>query len=118
MAEGLDREASTERARTGRTTAEAMPDEDPDKPKGRFSSGKRSRCRFCQDRATRVDYKDVNNLQNLVSAQGKIVSRRRSGNCARHQRMVQKAIKQARYIGLLSYTEGQARGPRAPGRSW
>ncbi len=86
--------------------------------KGRFRPGKRPRCRFCQDRVSRVDYKDVNNLQNLVSPQGKIVSRRRSGNCARHQRMVQRAIKRARYIGLLSYTEGQARGGRMPGRSW
>ena len=88
------------------------------KPQGRFRPGKRPRCRFCQDRVSRVDYKDVNNLQNLVSPQGKIVSRRRSGNCARHQRMVQRAIKRARYIGLLSYTEGQARGGRMPGRSW
>ena len=86
--------------------------------KPRFRPGKRPRCRFCQDNVSRVDYKDVNNLQNLVSPQGKIVSRRRSGNCARHQRMVQRAIKRARYIGLLSYTEGQARGGRMPGRSW
>ncbi len=84
----------------------------------RFNPGKRSRCRFCQEKVTRVDYKDVQNLQNLVSAQGKIVSRRRSGNCARHQRMVQRAIKQARYICLLSFTEGQMRGGRMPGRSW
>ena len=101
-----------------KSSGTAAAGEGEEKPKGRFRPGKRPRCRFCQDNVSRVDYKDVNNLQNLVSPQGKIVSRRRSGNCARHQRMVQKAIKQARYIGLLSYTEGQARGGRMPGRSW
>ena len=111
MVEGLKSspEASSSTAAAGEGEA---------KQKGRFRPGKRPRCRFCQDNVSRVDYKDVNNLQNLVSPQGKIVSRRRSGNCARHQRMVQRAIKRARYIGLLSYTEGQARGGRMPGRSW
>ncbi len=64
----------------------------------------RSRCRFCREKTTRVDYKDVLTLQKLCTNQGRIFSRKRSGNCASHQRLVKKAIKQARYIGLLTYT--------------
>lgn len=64
----------------------------------------RNRCRFCREKVTRVDYKDVLTLQKLCSAQGRILSRKKSGNCAEHQRQVKRAIKQARYIGLLSYT--------------
>src|SRR5262249_322811 len=64
----------------------------------------RSRCRFCREKVTRVDYKDVLTLQKLCTSQGRLFSRKRSGNCAAHQRMVKKAVKQARYIGLLNYT--------------
>lgn len=69
----------------------------------------RTRCRFCRDAAKRIDYKDVTTLQEFCRGQGKIVSRKRSRTCAQHQRLVKKAIKQARYIALLSYTENQAR---------
>ena len=64
----------------------------------------RNRCRFCREKVTRVDYKDVLTLQKLCTSQGRLFSRKRSGNCAAHQRMVKKAVKQARYVGLLSYT--------------
>lgn len=64
----------------------------------------RSRCRFCREKLTRVDYKDVLTLQKLCTNQGRIFSRKRSGNCATHQRLVKQAIKQARFIGLLTYT--------------
>jgi small subunit ribosomal protein S18 len=64
----------------------------------------RSRCRFCRDKLTRVDYKDVLTLQKLCTSQGRIFSRKRSGNCAAHQRMVKKAIKQARFVALIAYT--------------
>lgn len=64
----------------------------------------RNRCRFCRDKVKRVDYKDILVLQKLCSAQGRILSRKKSGNCAAHQRQVKRAIKQARYIGLLSFT--------------
>jgi small subunit ribosomal protein S18 len=64
----------------------------------------RSRCRFCREKLTRVDYKDVLTLQKLCTSQGRIFSRKRSGNCAHHQRQVKLAVKQARFIGLLNYT--------------
>lgn len=65
---------------------------------------KDNRCRFCRDKVTYVDYKDVQVLQKLTTAQGKLFSRKRSGNCARHQRAVKRAIKRARYVALLPYT--------------
>ena len=63
----------------------------------------RNRCRFCREKVTRVDYKDVLTLQKLCTSQGRIFSRKRSGNCAKHQRMVKTAIKRARYLALLPY---------------
>lgn len=64
----------------------------------------RNRCRFCREKIERVDYKDVLTLQKLCTSQGRIFSRKRSGNCAAHQRQVKRAIKQARYVGLMIYT--------------
>ena len=69
-----------------------------------ISNVERGRCRFCRDKVTRIDYKDVLTLEKLCSNQGRIFSRKRSGNCASHQRMVKKAIKQARVIGLMPFT--------------
>ena len=51
-----------------------------------------------------LDYKDTQTLEKLCTTQGKIFSRKRSGNCARHQRGAKVAIKRARYMALLSYT--------------
>jgi small subunit ribosomal protein S18 len=62
-----------------------------------------SKCRFCRSKATEVDYKDLTTLTKLVTPQGKMFSRKRSGNCARHQRMVKIAVKLARFMGLLPY---------------
>ncbi len=62
-------------------------------------------CRMCQDNVAFVDYKDLKRLPKFMSDRGKIVSRRSSGNCARHQRMVVRAIKQARFAALLPYVK-------------
>ena len=62
-----------------------------------------TKCRFCRNRVDKVDYKDVGTLHKLTTAQGKIFSRKRSGNCAKHQRSVKKAIKRARFMALLPY---------------
>ncbi|MBI3269743.1 MAG: 30S ribosomal protein S18 [Planctomycetes bacterium] len=67
---------------------------------------KDNRCRFCREKITKIDYKDVQILQKLTTAQGKLFSRKRSGNCARHQRAVKRALKRAKYIALLPYTGG------------
>ncbi len=67
----------------------------------------RARCRFCRDKATSIDYKDTQSLQKLTTGQGKLFSRKRSGNCAKHQRMAKSALKRARYIALMPYVGGQ-----------
>lgn len=62
-----------------------------------------SKCRFCRDKVTAIDYKDIATLQKLATTQGKIFSRKRSGNCAKHQRQVKTAIKRARILSLLPF---------------
>ena len=63
-----------------------------------------NKCRFCRDKVEIVDYKNVASLQKLTTTQGKLFSRKRSGNCAKHQRMAQRAIKRARQLALMPYT--------------
>ncbi|MBT3260616.1 30S ribosomal protein S18 [bacterium] len=60
-------------------------------------------CIFCVAKEHFLDYKDMGKLRRLVSERGKILPRRNTGSCAKHQRMVAEAIKRARYIGLLPY---------------
>ena len=58
-------------------------------------------CRFCEDKALTIDYKDVRLMQRFVTDRGKIIPRRVSGTCARHQRNVTRHLKRARQIALL-----------------
>ena len=62
-----------------------------------------SKCRFCTGAAGKIDYKDLDSLSKLLTAQGKMFSRKRSGNCAKCQRRVRTAVKRARFIALLPY---------------
>jgi small subunit ribosomal protein S18 len=55
------------------------------------------------DVALAIDYKDINTLRQFVTERGKIIPRRISGNCARHQRQVTRAIKRARLLSLIAY---------------
>lgn len=72
--------------------------------KNQFRKGaEKSRCRFCRESIDEIDYKDVQTLQKLCTAQGKLFSRKRSGNCAYHQRKAKCAIKKARYMALMPY---------------
>jgi len=64
---------------------------------------RRKVCRFCVDSQLPIDYKDATTLRQFVTERGKIIPRRISGNCARHQRRVTRAIKQARLLGLMPY---------------
>lgn len=66
--------------------------------------GDKSRCRFCKAKVRAIDYKDVETLRKLLTGQGKLFSRKRSGNCAMHQRSVKVAVKRARVMALLPYT--------------
>ena len=72
-----------------------------------LSKGTKGRCRFCTKegcpRPAFVDYKDVSNLKKLITSQGKLFSRKRSGLCATFQREAGTAVKRARFMGLLPY---------------
>lgn len=61
-------------------------------------------CAFCIDKIEHIDYKDVSKLRKFISERGKIIPRRISGNCAKHQRELTTAIKRARHLALLPYT--------------
>ncbi len=80
--------------------------------KGKLKDKKRSSgliarkkfCRLCVDKVKSLDYKDSKRLEAFITERGKIVSRRYSGNCAKHQRLVAEAITKARFVSLLPYT--------------
>lgn len=77
------------------------------KIKNRFSQFKKN-CAFCK-RKLDIDYKNIELLSKYISLKGKILSRRISGNCAKHQRQLARQIKIARILSLLSYTSRQSR---------
>jgi small subunit ribosomal protein S18 len=74
---------------------------------GRRGFGRRKVCRFCADKNLKVDYKDQGQLKYFLTERGKIIPRRISGNCAKHQREVATAVKRARMLAILPYTVGQ-----------
>ena len=73
-----------------------------DRPRGRRP--KRKVCSFCVDKVDQIDYKDVAKLRRYVTERAKILPRRISGCCAKHQRQLTVAIKRARQIALMPYT--------------
>ena len=69
--------------------------------------GRKSRkkvCSFCVDKVEFIDYKDISRLRRFVSERAKILPRRVTGTCARHQRDLTVAVKRARYLALMPYT--------------
>lgn len=60
-------------------------------------------CRFCENKVAFVDYKDYKRLGKFTTEVGKIIPRRTSGTCARHQRQLTRAVKRARHLALLPY---------------
>jgi small subunit ribosomal protein S18 len=70
--------------------------------------GRRKVCRFCADKALKVDYKDQGQLKYFLTERGKIIPRRISGNCAKHQREVAQAVKRARILAILPYAVAAA----------
>jgi small subunit ribosomal protein S18 len=69
--------------------------------KGR--KAKRKVCSFCVDNVSMVDYKELGKLRRFVTERGKILPRRITGNCARHQRQLTRAVKRARHVALLPF---------------
>ena len=74
------------------------------RPRPRGKRPRRKVCDFCVNKIEYIDYKDVNRLRRSINARGKILPRRMTGNCAKHQRQLSEAIKRARAIALLPYT--------------
>ena len=66
-------------------------------------SKKRKNCNFCADHVEVIDYKDAQKLRKYLTEAGKILPRRITGNCAKHQRLLAKAVKRAREASLLPY---------------
>lgn len=64
---------------------------------------KKKNCSFCADKVTSLDYKDVSKLRRFLSEAGKILPRRITGNCAKHQRMLSCAVKKSREAALIGY---------------
>jgi len=62
-------------------------------------------CQFCADKITAIDYKDIAKLRKYVSERGKILPRRVTGNCAKHQRAMTMNVKRARHMALMVYTQ-------------
>lgn len=85
--------------------SEAKKEKSPKSGKGQgMRRAKRKICQFCVDKVASIDYKDVLKLRKYLSEKGKILPRRISGCCAKHQRQLAVSIKRARHIALLPYT--------------
>jgi small subunit ribosomal protein S18 len=70
----------------------------------RFLFRRRKYCKFCEDKARWIDYKDLRTLQNYIPERAKVLPRRISGTCASHQRQLMQAIKRARNLALIPFT--------------
>ena len=78
----------------------------------RYGRGGRRRgkvCRFCTNKVKTIDYKDIETLRMCVSRTGRMLPRRKTGTCAKHQRMLARAIKRARHVALLPYAASHTR---------
>lgn len=74
-----------------------------DRPNRGFRRGRKKVCAFCIDKSNSIDYKDIAKLRKYMSERSKIVPRRVTGTCARHQRDLTLAIKRARHMALIPY---------------
>ena len=80
-----------------------------DKSRRKVAYHRRKVCRYCADSSAVIDYKVPKTLRLFTTERGKIIPRRISGNCAKHQRILTVAIKRARKIALLPYTTSTLR---------
>ena len=78
----------------------AMDRGDRDRTRGRK---RRKVCAFCVDKVEHIDYKDAGKLRRFLSERSKILPRRTTGTCAKHQRQLTESIKRARHVALLPY---------------
>ena len=78
----------------------------PKKRRPNFRQQRRRFCKFTAEGYTHIDYKDLNTLKQFISESGKIIPSRNTGTSARFQRQLAQAIKNARYLALIPYTDG------------
>ncbi len=89
----------------GLDSKDALDDGDgDDRRKGGRNAPRRKVCRFCAETATLIDYKNPQLLKGFITDRGKMVPRRISGTCARHQRSISLALRRARQLALLPFT--------------
>ncbi|MBO5783648.1 MAG: 30S ribosomal protein S18 [Clostridia bacterium] len=74
-----------------------------ERPARPIKKGRRKVCQFCVDKVEYIDYKDIAKLRKYMSERAKILPKRATGTCAKHQRMLTEAIKRARQVALLPY---------------
>lgn len=79
------------------------------RPRRHFRPHRRKYCLFCAEKSEHIDYKDVKALRRYIDNRAKIIARRKTGTCARHQRRLANAIKNARHLALLPYTADHTR---------
>src|SRR5437763_565710 len=89
--------------RTSRATGGAGAAGGEDRGDKKRSLGRRKQCKFCGDDNLKIDYKDQALLKYFITDRGKLVPRRISGNCARHQREIGVAVRRARMIALMPF---------------
>lgn len=75
-----------------------------ERPNNRGRKARKKVCGFCVDKVENIDYKDIARLRRYMSERGKILPRRVTGTCAKHQRDLTVAIKRARHLALLPYS--------------
>ena len=73
-------------------------------PRGGMKRTRKKVCMFCADRVEKIDYKDIQRLKKCMTERSKILPRRVTGTCAKHQRELTTAIKRARHVALMPYT--------------
>lgn len=92
---------------TGNAPAGSPPTRPPGGKRGRRQYMRRKKvCRFCVERIDYIDYKNADMLRSFIQERGKVVPRRLSGTCSRHQRWLRSAVKRARNIALLPFAAG------------
>ncbi len=93
-----------ETTKTERPARETKRSDRPARPYKKYQRRPRRKvCAFCVDKATEIDYKDIAKLKKFITEKGKILPRRQTGVCAKHQRELATAIKRARIAALLPF---------------
>jgi len=100
----MDNERNEAVAAQEETAVETRANDGAQRPAQRpFNRRRKKVCLFCADKIDHIDYKDTNRLKKFVTERAKILPRRISGACAKHQRQLTTAIKRARHVALMPY---------------